>query len=217
MQESDRIEFAAYMKVAADLYGRAELSREALKMFSLLLQPYTIEQVKKALQTHMAESPYMPKPSDIKARIEGTADDRAALAWQIVLNAVRRNGHYDSIRFPSPAYHYAIGNMDGWISLCKSLVDENLPFRRKDFMQFFKLGEQYASWDAKPEKTQVPRYLAGATELNNRTRGLNHQPPVYDAVTGEAENLPELTATNSKNPLIAELLSGMKIKEITPG
>ena len=37
MSERDKAEFAACLKVAADLYGRPPLSGEALKMFFLLL------------------------------------------------------------------------------------------------------------------------------------------------------------------------------------
>lgn len=185
MSERDKAEFAACLKVAADLYGRPPLSGEALKMFFLLLQNYSLAQVKAALQGHMAASPYMPKPCDVIQRIEGRGEDRAAAAWALVMKAVSRFGHDTSVRFPSPAIHYALEQMGGWARLCMRLTDAELPFRAKDFAQFFAMGERCASWDGANGTVKVPAHLAGTCELSNRTNGYALPARVYDAETGE--------------------------------
>ena len=185
MTERDKSEFAACLKVAADLYGRPPLSTEALKMFFLLLQKFSLEQVKSALQEHMASSPYMPKPCDVIQRIEGRPEDRAAVAWALVLGAISRFGHDTSVRFPSPAFHYALGQMGGWAKLCMRLTDAELPFRARDFSRFFAMGERCASWNGANGTVKVPAYLAGTCELSNRTNGYTLPAKVYDAETGE--------------------------------
>lgn len=212
MFERDKAEFAACLKVAADLYGRPPLSGEALKMFFLLLQKFSLAQVKAALQGHMASSPYMPKPCDVIQRIEGRPEDRAAAAWALVLKAVSRFGHDTSVRFPSPAIHYALGQMGGWARFCMRLVDAELPFRAKDFAQFFAMGERCATWDGASGTVKVPAYLAGSCELSNRTNGYALPVKVYDAETGEAlegQALP--TGAGKVVPIAAALAGQMRI------
>lgn len=207
MFERDKAEFAACLKVAADLYGRPPLSTEALKMFFLLLQKYSLVQVKSALQEHMAASPYMPKPCDVIQRIEGRGEDRAAAAWALVMKAVSRFGHDTSVRFPSPAIHYALEQMGGWARLCMRLTDAELPFRAKDFAQFFAMGERCASWDGANGTVKVPAHLAGTCELSNRTNGYALPARVYDAETGEVLEKQALPASVGKVVPIATALA----------
>lgn len=211
MFERDKAEFAACLKVAADLYGRPPLSGEALKMFFLLLQKFSIGQVKAALQEHMAASPYMPKPCDVLRRIEGQPQDRAAVAWALVLRAISRFGHDTSVRFPSPAFHYAVGQMGGWAKLCMRLTEAELPFRAKDFARFFEIGERCATWDGANGTVKVPAYLAGTCELSNRANGHRLSPKVYDAETGETlESRALLPPRGEVVPIMAALAERMR-------
>lgn len=211
MTERDKAEFAACLKVAADLYGRPPLSGDALKMFFLLLQKYSLAQVKAALQGHMAASPYMPKPCDVIQRIEGRAEDRAAAAWALVLKAVSRFGHDTSVRFPSPAIHYALEQMGGWARFCMRLVEAELPFRAKDFAQFFAMGERCASWDGANSTVKVPAHLAGTCELSNRANGHRLPAKVYDAESGAVlEGLALPTPKGEVVPIMAALAERMR-------
>jgi hypothetical protein len=172
------------MKVVADVYGREPLTKEALKMFFMLLLPYDLGQIKEALQEHMRIAVFMPKPADIILRIECSSEDRAALAWAAVVRAVERLGHGLSVRFLSPAFHYAIEQMGGWQKLCTTLTDAEVKWRGKDFTRFFEIGERVASWDHEPGKVHVPPYLAGWHEVNNR-RGGHALSDVIDVATGK--------------------------------
>jgi hypothetical protein len=171
------------MKLAAEIYGKEPLTKEALRIFFVLLLPYSLEQVTAALQGHMQSSVFMPKPADIITRIKGTSEDRAALAWALVVRAVECLGHYVSVRFPSPAFHYAIGQMGGWQKLCATLTDAEVKWRGKEFERFFEIGERVASWERTARKVYVPPYLVGWHEANNR-RGGHALPDVVDAETG---------------------------------
>lgn len=211
MTERDKPEFAACLKVAADLYGRPPLSTEALKMFFLLLKKFSLEQVKSALQEHMAASPYMPKPCDVLRRIEGQPEDRAATAWALVLRAISRFGHDTSVRFPSPAFHYAVEQMGGWARLCMRLTDAELPFRARDFARFFEIGERCASWDGANGTVKVLAYLAGTCELSNRANGHDLPARVYDAESGEVlEGLALSAPKRTVVPIMAALAGQMR-------
>lgn len=211
MTERDKTEFAACLKVAADLYGRPPLSGDALKMFFLLLQKFSLEQVKTALQEHMASSPYMPKPCDVSRRIEGRPEDRAAAAWALVLRAIFRFGHDTSVRFPSPAFHYAMEQMGGWAKLCMRLTEAELPFRAKDFARFFEIGERCATWDGANGTVKVPAYLAGTCELSNRANGHRLPARVYDVETGKVlEGLALPAQRGEVVPIMAALAGRMR-------
>ena len=211
MTERDKPEFAACLKVAADLYGRPPLSTEALKMFFLLLQKFSLEQVKSALQEHMAASPYMPKPCDVLRRIEWQPEDRAATAWALVLRAISRFGHDTSVRFPSPAFHYAVEQMGGWARLCMRLTEAELPFRGRDFARFFEIGERCASWDGANGTVKVPAYLAGTCELSNRANGHDLPARVYDAESGKVlEGLALSAPKRAVVPIMAALAGQMR-------
>lgn len=210
MTERDKTEFSACLKAAADLYGRPALSTEALKIFFILLAKYSLAQVKKALQEHMRASPFMPKPCDVIKRIEGTEEERAIAAWGLVSKAVERWGYYESVKFPSPAIHYAIAQMDGWMRFCRSLTEDNMPFRARDFKAAFVLGERCASWTGENGTVRVLPHLPGWCELNNRSQGLALPPQVRDASTGAIVETIALPGSQSTIvPFMAELTQKM--------
>jgi hypothetical protein len=158
--------------------------RELMNALWEELEQYDLEVLRAAVMAHVRSEKFFPALGDIITRIEGTAEDRAKLAWRLVVRAIERLGHYDSVRFPSPAHHYAIEQMGGWRGLCARLTNDELPFREKDFVRFFEIGERVASWGREEGKVHVPEYCVGAFEVNNRAIGYA-LPAVIDARTGK--------------------------------
>ena len=163
-------------------------------------------EIKRALEEHMGHSPYMPKPSDIREILEGSEDDRAALAWAEVLRAMGRWGYYDSVKFPDPAIHFAISQMGGWMHLCATLKDETIPFRGKDFAQYYAMGKRLG-----PQARPVA-YLVGKHEANARERNC-HFRRVYDTATGKAIPESELPALGDGQAaaLVRMVAGGMEV------
>ena len=184
MTEHDRGRFAVILKITADLYGIEPLSRDALELFFVLMAKYNIGQFEKALHDHMLSSRFMPRPSDIVSRIEGTPEERAMLAWPTVVNAIRRIGGCNSVAFPTAEYIFAISKMEGWPKLCSSMFDDEIKWRGKDFKSFYVFADGRVSWENSPEKIRVARYCAGLYELNNLANGFA-LPEVFDAVTNQ--------------------------------
>lgn len=178
MTEQDAMEFAACLKVAADVYGRPGLPVEAVKLYMLLLRDFSLAQVRYALQEHMKVSPFMPKPADLIKILRGSLEERTARAWAEVLEAVRKLGPYESVRFSSPATHYALMRMGGWESLCERLTVDNENFKARDFAVYYALGEKAADWD------RVPAYFASLYERHNRLYGYDFTQPIHDMATG---------------------------------
>lgn len=164
MRPNEFQEFVAVMGAAAEVLNQPKLSPLGLKTAFIVLQAHSIEDVKRAIHATLRESPYMPKPYDIIKYLEGTAEDRGALAWWHVLRAIRKYGHYESVTFDDPAIHYAIDRMGGWQKVC-NILEEELPFREKDFIKLYARGERSADWDS------VPKRFPGFHEINNSQRG----------------------------------------------
>jgi len=92
MTENDIAEFAAIWEAAMELYGKAP-SDTATTLAFRVLEKYTIEDVRRGLEAHMADperGQFAPKPADIIAKISGdsardgrpTADEAWATAIQ---------------------------------------------------------------------------------------------------------------------------------------
>lgn len=194
-----------------------ELGRTTVALFEGL-EAYPFAVVAEAVAAYCRTERFFPMLADIVSRIEGKAEDRAAAAWALVLKAIARHGHWDSVRFPLPAIHYAIDQMGGWRHLCCTLTTDSIPFRARDFAGYFAVGERVAAWgdDLGPGKVRVPAYLVGEHEVNNRARGYALR-RVWDAETGqlapEAE-LPALQApAESVRPIIQLMAQSMDARE----
>lgn len=156
--------FMAMLTVVADTYGQPRLSEGAAKLYFRVLSGYTLEEVSKAVTEHLKISSFMPKPADIIRILEGTAEDRGSLSWWHVVRAIRKHGRYTSVAFDDPVIHYAIDRMGGWQKVC-GVLEEELPFREKDFIKLYARGERNADWDS------VPKRFPGAHEIDNIQRG----------------------------------------------
>jgi len=87
MREGEAEGFAKFLRGLAELHDKT-LSSAALDVWWSMLEPYTLDDVMRALYRHERESSFMPRPHDVIARIEGD-DGRpgAEVAWSIALRA----------------------------------------------------------------------------------------------------------------------------------
>lgn len=167
VREQDRGHFRELMRRAAALTvmpGGKDLGRTTEALFEAL-RPYPFAAVLDAVRAYCRSERFFPMLSDIVTHIEGRAVERAALAWVMVLRAVRRYGRYESVRFPSPATHWAVVQMGGWRRLSAMLTDENERFVARDFERLYALGERAVASGA-----PVPDHLRGEHEALNPGR-----------------------------------------------
>ncbi|MBQ4418773.1 MAG: hypothetical protein II870_03975, partial [Synergistaceae bacterium] len=168
MRREDYGEFYALMEQALDLTvmpNGKDPERVITTLFAALA-PYPLELVREAVIAHCRSEKFFPMLADIVRRIEGTAEERAAVAWAALRDAIRRHTA-ESIKFSSPAMHYAIKQMGGWLKLCY-MSSRELDFREKTFAMFYSIGERKASWDGANGTYKVPNYFLGECDLSNR-------------------------------------------------
>lgn len=183
----------------------------------LALQEYTLEQVTRAVAEHCRSSRFFPMLADIVTHIEGNVEDRAVLAWSLVRKSIRRYGTGRNIRFPHPAIHYALDKMGGWWTLNRLLDYDNEPFKFREFVRFYRLGEKYASWGNEYGKETVLPYLPSEYDGGNAWRGRELHRKIYDAETGEPIDSSSLPAVEAPEPTECSIiqLESMRTKFLT--
>ncbi len=185
MTDNDRAAFNEILDMANDLTimpGDRDLSRMKEILFANLKQ-YPLDTVAKAVNNHCHEKRFFPMLADIIQRIEGTPEERCALAWALVMKAKRKYKLRKGIRFSSPAIHFAIEQMGGWERVYWSIDDTNEKFRAAEFQKFFKIGERCASWDGENNSVRVCSYFPSEEETYAIKKGREFKCEVFDVET----------------------------------
>ena len=215
MTKADWGAFSALIKTSDELTLGKPRSSEAIALFFNILQGRKLEDIRRAVSQHMTESKFTVTPADIMTRIDGSKEDLAVLGWRMFLKAWERYGIYASVRFPHPAYHYAIEQYGGWVKLLtewRDLQEEELHFRAKEWQRLYGIGLKCASWGPEHGKVRVLPYLAGLYEIRNVAGGYpGYLPEVVAVDTGEMLNREALAASA---PVAAGLPEGFKMPQL---
>lgn len=166
MQTTDRAAFQSLLTDALAFY-RQDVSTFTLSVWWEAVQPFAMEQVRKALTAHAMDperGQFAPKPADLVRVLVGTKTDLALLAWGRVHQAFAAVGAYASPDFEDNAVHSAINDMGGWPKLCWSSLDE-LPHTQRRFC------ELYRAYKARPDEQHAMR-LIGMHEQANGAKGV---------------------------------------------
>lgn len=134
MQPNDK---AALVALVTDVlaYYRQPVSEFTLSVWWSACQPYSLEQIRKAMTAH-ATNPdggqFAPKVADLVRILEGTHTDRAMLAWGKLHEAMSSVGAYQDVVFDDPAIHAVVEDMGGWPKVCRTETKE-LSYLQKRF------------------------------------------------------------------------------------
>lgn len=169
--------------IAKDRQKTPDDLESAAMFFFELLPNYGIDAVKKAIFEYILSNKYMPTPSDIAKAIEGDPVQKAEWAWRLMIKALETYGHYDSVRFPEPAFHAIVMAYGSWERISAefhNLDDKDLQIKSHEFKRMYISASKTASWD------NVPAYLVGAYERNNReVKRFDCIPETIEVLTGK--------------------------------
>lgn len=171
MTDEDKRDFWTLVKGVHSFYSQ-DVSEFAAQIWWNAMRGYTIDQVRKAFNVHAADpkaGQFMPKPADLIRVLDGTQDDRSALAWSKVFGAIQRVGSYQTVVFDEGAIHAAIEDLGGWPKVCATKMDE-LPFVEKRFCAAYRAHLKAGS--------AYPARLIGIVDQTNAARGHGLQDPV---------------------------------------
>jgi len=125
-----------------------ELPAAAIGIWSMALEEYSLDDLRKAFNQHARTSKWMPKPSDIIDIIEGKdettlleIEGAAEKGFAAALRSIGAVGRYNTPRFDDPRVSRAIELMGGWQDFC-DMTDREEPFERKRFIALYRRAWQ---------------------------------------------------------------------------
>lgn len=162
-------------------YYRQPVSTFTLQVWLQACQPFTMEQVTKAMSAHATDpehGQFAPKVADIIRILQGTHTDRAQLAWGKALEAMGRVGAYTDVVFDDPAIHACIEDLGGWPKVCRTETKE-LSYLQHRFCESHKAYTGRGTFD-------YPRRLSGdrSPDHEYEKKGLKLPRP---ALVGDAD------------------------------
>lgn len=152
MHESEKQEFGQLLTNVMAYYGK-DASDFLLDAWWSSCQGVSFEEVRKAINTHIRNSEYAPKVSDVVKALHGTTTDRATIAWGKVLGAMGSVGAYTDVVFDDAAIHAAIVDCGGWTKICRGDLKE-LSYLQHRFCQAHKTYTERGDFE-------YPRQLGG--------------------------------------------------------
>jgi hypothetical protein len=162
MTGGDETKFGKLMVVLGETFGET-LSGPRIRAYFEALADLDFTLVERAAKVHLASGRFFPKPAELREPIEGSKDDAAAGAWELVQIAFRKAGIWDSVCFDDRYIGTAILRAwGGWPECAKALHTMPEPMiaaKRKEFLVAYKLALR--------EERQT-EYLPGYHEINNR-------------------------------------------------
>jgi hypothetical protein len=155
MAPTDKSELFALVSDVLGYY-RQPVSEFTLAVWWQACQPFTVEQVSKALTAHATDperGQFAPKVADMVRILSGTHTDRALLAWGKAHEAMSTVGAYTDVVFDDPAIHAVIEDCGGWPKVCRTEISE-LGYLQKRFCDGHKAYTGRGAFD-------YPRRLMG--------------------------------------------------------
>jgi len=165
MTTEDSKEFAQLMLVLGEVFHEP-VSNARIEAYYTALQDYPIEAVKAAAKQLSKQAEFFPKPAHFVQIVEGSAEDRAAQAWGLLVEALRKFSANASLEITDdPAFCYALEQVFGsWIRAGDTLPDAADPMHaslRKQFLQF------YRAYGNSGRQISLPKHIAGRDEAQN--------------------------------------------------
>lgn len=161
--EQDRLEFLKAMQLLGATFDR-QITDRLLDAYFHALSDLPIELLTAATSKWLLVGRFFPKPVELRELCEGSADDRAQMAWDVIIRAVKRFGGWVSVFFEDPLIAHALADTWGdWARLCDSLPLPGEPMfvsDQKRFLAAYRLAEMRGG--------KCETYFPGRAEIANR-------------------------------------------------
>lgn len=165
-RQSDYAGFTHELTILAEGLG-ASLSAAQIEAYYRVLERFAYADVARALNTALREDRFFPKPVELRHRIEGNPVERAARAWELLVEAVAQSDCYYSLWVEDHAFAHAIRRtFGGWANLMPELPPAGNPMHANLQKRFTASYQQ-----ALAEGVPADRYFAGLFEAQNAGKG----------------------------------------------
>lgn len=152
MTPSDRKDFAILMLGLGETYGEP-VSEARMEIYFAALADLELPAIRAAATAHVRGAKFFPRPAELREGVDGSAEDRAELAWVAVTRMVRHRGWTNPPSpedWPDDAMRRAAMELyGGWQALC-----ENLPAAGPEMLGTAKLFKaSYAAYARRDDRT----------------------------------------------------------------
>lgn len=157
------VEFAECIAVLESGVGR-EMPKDQAKVWFEVLSDLAVLQLRTAVVRALREHKFAGFPpvgmlrewAGCGATVAIPAQDRAIVAWDAVLQAMRDHGGYQSVQFDDPAVTAAVRSVGGWQYMCELETETLCQFVRPRFLEAYRahanLGVQAIAAEPLPGK-----------------------------------------------------------------
>lgn len=172
MNESDKKKFGQLLVTTAELFEK-DLSSPVISIYFKALSNFEINQVEDAMGKVVTSCKFFPKPVEIIDFIQGGSsriEDVALVQADIVVNAIKKIGSYQSVKFKDRVTNAVISRcFGGWMKTCNELLEQNEQWFRKDFVKYY---QSYSRQGIISDEV-----FAGFVEIENTSKGfIEHIP-----------------------------------------
>jgi hypothetical protein len=154
---NDKIKFKELMTALCELHDK-KLSQTLADIYWESLNQFTDDQCIKVFKELILSSKFFPKPADFMEILKGKKEHNATIAWIEVLNAIKRIGNYESVKFADPVIHSVLQVMGGWDQLAATMTTDEEKWKQKEFERLYQVMER---------RGDHPKYLPGYYESHN--------------------------------------------------
>ena len=134
-------EFIKIMSIIAESFG-AEINKPTLKLWAMMFRQdnIDIEQIKQAARHIIRTRKYkgMPTYAEFYDFCKQGVDDTAQIQADIVVQQISSYGSHRSPNFDDQTTAHIMRVVFPWNSTAKNMLEKNIPFFKKDFIQAYK-------------------------------------------------------------------------------
>lgn len=168
MLDSDKANFETLLRGIADVFSSTKtivVNMPMLQVYFMSLGGYSYQQVEWAIGEHLkdpVDGKFFPKPANIIKHLAANdlgPEEQAEIAWAEVMQCLRRNGAYGSLKIENKQAIAAFKAFTTWKEFC-AMDASKLVWAKKEFISM------YSTYDKTPLE-MLPSSLPGLVELHN--------------------------------------------------
>jgi len=163
MTDQEKSAFFIALTQLAGVIKNAQLSAAGNEMWFKIFRHFELNQIEEFFIKAAVELTFFPAPNEMLKLIQGSAEERAKLAWIQMIEACEGHGFYDSLFTDDASLAACIRHVfKGWLTLGELIPAPDHPMytaKRKEFIEMYCLSEKRG--DA------VDTYFFGYLQLEN--------------------------------------------------
>jgi len=164
--KNDRL-FKQYLTALSEIFGK-EVSALLSSLYWETLKPFTDAECEQVFKEMIFSAKFFPKPADFLEILRGKQEDQAVRAWVKVVDAIRRVGNYQSVKFDDPVIHSVFKFWGGW-GVTADWKEVDLKWKAKEFERLYAIMARGG---------KHPEYLPGTIEIQNAADGYEVEPEI---------------------------------------